>query len=89
MRQWTRQKGHPLVSVNILNNTHISLKQQLFLLDSLATDDTHFKWYIPFTYSIEKFGSNGQSFTNIASISNLDNKIVWFNPEENESKCYY
>lgn len=34
MRQWTKQSGHPLVSVNKINNTHISIKQQRFVLNS-------------------------------------------------------
>ena len=34
MRQWTKQSGHPVVSVNKINKTHISIKQQRFVLNS-------------------------------------------------------
>jgi len=34
MRRWTKQRGHPLVTVKILNSTHISLTQKRFVLNS-------------------------------------------------------
>jgi len=34
MRRWTKQRGHPLVTVIILNSTHISLTQKRFVLNS-------------------------------------------------------
>ena len=80
MRQWTKQTGHPLVTVTILNTTHISLKQQRFMLDSLAKSDST-EWYIPFTYSVEQVGSTGAvSVSNQADITNLFDKIEWLNP---------
>ena len=34
MTSWTKQKGHPVVHVSALNNTHIILTQQRFVTDS-------------------------------------------------------
>jgi aminopeptidase N len=34
MRQWTKLTGHPLVTITNINNTHISIKQQRFVLNS-------------------------------------------------------
>jgi hypothetical protein len=36
MNAWTKQMGHPLVSVKILNQTHILLNQQHFLFDQTS-----------------------------------------------------
>ncbi len=77
MRQWTRQQGHPLVTVHV-TDTQIKLKQSRFLLDSMASKVENLEWYIPFTYSIEKIASNGNSPTNQANIENLYDKIYWF-----------
>jgi aminopeptidase N len=34
MISWTKQKGHPVVTVHKINKTHISLSQNRFVLDS-------------------------------------------------------
>lgn len=34
MTSWTKQKGHPVVTVKHLNSTHISVRQHRFLLDA-------------------------------------------------------
>lgn len=34
MTSWTKQKGHPVVHVRILNSTHVSIRQNRFVLDS-------------------------------------------------------
>jgi aminopeptidase N len=34
MNTWTKQMGHPLVKVRLLNQTHISVSQSHFLLDA-------------------------------------------------------
>ena len=88
MKQWTKQTGHPLVTVNILNNTHLSFKQQRFMLDSLAKSDST-EWYIPITFSVEQVGSTGAvSASNLAGISNLFDKIEWLNPGKELGKIF-
>ncbi len=42
------------------------------------------RWFIPFTYSIEKIDSN-YSFTHYVSASNLHDKIIWI--DANYSSC--
>ncbi len=34
MKSWTKQRGHPVVHVEVLNSTHIKVKQNRFVLDS-------------------------------------------------------
>lgn len=34
MRRWTKQRGHPLVTIKLLNSTHASISQQRFVLNS-------------------------------------------------------
>ncbi len=34
MVTWTKQRGHPVVTVHKINKTHISLSQHRFVLDS-------------------------------------------------------
>lgn len=87
MLSWTRQKGHPIVHVKMINSTHISLKQKLFTLDLQTASQINGpnKWYVPFTYSIENYGSN-QSYTNLVDTNNLYDKIVWLKPDKDEGK---
>ena len=35
MTSWTKQKGHPVVTIKIVNNTHITIRQNRFVLDSI------------------------------------------------------
>lgn len=39
MNTWTKQMGHPLVTVEILNTTHFAISQEHFLFDSTAKPD--------------------------------------------------
>lgn len=34
MNTWTRQMGHPVLQIDKIDSTHISIKQEHFLLDS-------------------------------------------------------
>ena len=43
-----------------------------------------FKWWIPFSHSIETVGSTS-SFTNEVGPSNVFDKITWLNPDTTES----
>lgn len=37
MTSWTKQKGHPVVTLKRINDTHISLEQNRFLVDSTVS----------------------------------------------------
>jgi aminopeptidase N len=45
MNTWTKLNGHPVVTVKKLNSTHISLRQNKFLLDSLYPIETLRRYY--------------------------------------------
>lgn len=38
MTSWTKQKGHPVVTIKRVNNTHISLEQNRFLTDATKSN---------------------------------------------------
>jgi aminopeptidase N len=40
MPTWTRQKGHPVIHIKVLNSTHISVKQHRFVFDSTSSIDS-------------------------------------------------
>ena len=33
MNTWTKQMGHPVITINRINSTHIQITQKQFLLD--------------------------------------------------------
>jgi len=34
MTTWTKQKGHPVLHMQVLNKTHVKVKQNRYVLDS-------------------------------------------------------
>ncbi len=40
MSSWTKQKGHPVIHIKKINNTHLSVKQNRFVLDSNYPKDS-------------------------------------------------
>lgn len=84
MNTWIRQMGHPIVNIKRINNTAISLTQKQFLLDPTQQSEPSpygYKWWIPFTYSIESSGSYNPSIFSL-NLENLYNRIEWFRPDE-------
>ena len=80
MESWTLQKGHPLLTVTRLNNTHISVQQNRFVLDSNYPSESlkETKWNIPFSYSIESSQSSVREInTLIVNPNNLFDKVQW------------
>ena len=90
MNTWTRQMGHPLITIKQLNNSAFSISQKHFLLDPEAKPSEpspyEYKWYVPFSYSVEKLGAKNDA-TFAANITNLYNRLIWLLPSENESNC--
>ena len=43
MNTWTKQMGHPVVKINFLNNTHIEIFQNHFLLDKALPSKSEYK----------------------------------------------
>lgn len=58
MDTWTRQKGYPLITVTVIKQRIVRLKQKRFLLTPPEYDDAKpsdlspygYKWYVPVTY---------------------------------------
>jgi hypothetical protein len=47
MNTWTKQMGHPLVTVTIINSTHFSISQEQFLFDaSQKPARSDYKWVL-------------------------------------------
>lgn len=44
MNTWTKQMGHPVVKINFLNSTHISISQNHFLLDKSIPEKSEYKY---------------------------------------------
>lgn len=38
MSSWTRQSGHPLITVKKINSTHILVEQKPFIKNPIASD---------------------------------------------------
>lgn len=34
MTTWTKQKGHPVVTIRSINSTHVAIRQNRFIFDS-------------------------------------------------------
>jgi hypothetical protein len=79
--------GHPVLKFEQLNDQTISISQSHFLLDKSSkpiASPYDYKWYIPFTHTIEKIGfENSESSS---TPNTLWNKVQWILPNETNSK---
>ncbi|CAF0929907.1 unnamed protein product, partial [Brachionus calyciflorus] len=88
LNTWTKQMGYPLVTVKLLNKTHISLSQEHFLYDpSLPVQESpyKYKWYIPFSFTQEHLTSSDKSKALDYNVSNIYKNINWINPNHSET----
>jgi len=86
MDTWTLQKGYPVITIDNTNNYYddddddsngyyINITQNWFLLNPILSSNnsnqSDYKWYIPFTYTT----SNELNF-------NFETKPIWFKPND-------